>query len=34
MDSFNCYPINSLSSFTNFLPEQTNLKVEREVAIS
>ena len=24
--SFNCYPNNSLSSFTNFLPEQINLK--------
>ena len=32
--SFNCYPNNSLSSFTNFLPEQTLLKGEWEVAIS
>ena len=32
--SFNCYPNNSLSSFTNFLPEQIHLKGEREVAIS
>ena len=33
-NSFNCYPINSLSSFTNFLPEQEQLKGEWEVAIS
>ena len=26
--SFNCYPNNSLSSFTNFLPEQIHLKGE------
>ena len=32
--SFNCYPNNSLSSFTNFLPEQIYLKGEWEVAIS
>ena len=32
--SFDCYPNNSLSSFTNFLPEQIHLKGEREVAIS
>ena len=32
--SFNCYPNNSLNSFTNFLPEQIHLKGEREVAIS
>ena len=32
--SFNCYPKNSLSSFTNFLPEQLLLKGEWEVAIS
>ena len=32
--SFNCYPNNSLSSFTNFLPEQIDLKGEWEVAIS
>ena len=32
--SFNCYPNNSLSSFTNFLPEQIHLKGEWEVAIS
>ena len=32
--SFNCYPNNSLSSFTNFLPEQIRLKGEWEVAIS
>ena len=29
--SFNCYPINSLCSFTNFLPEQILLKEEWEV---
>ena len=32
--SFNCYPNNSLSSFTNFLLEQIHLKGECEVAIS
>ena len=32
--SFNCYPNNSLSSLTNFLPEQIHLKGEWEVAIS
>ena len=32
--SFNCYPNNSLSSFTKFLPEQIHLKGEWEVAIS
>ena len=32
--SFNCYPNHSLSSFTNFLPEQIHLKGEWEVAIS
>ena len=32
--SFNCYPNNSLSSFTNFLPEQIHPKGECEVAIS
>ena len=32
--SFICYPNNSLSSFTNFLPEQKHLKGEWEVAIS
>ena len=32
--SFNCYPNNSLSSFTNFLSEQIHLKGEWEVAIS
>ena len=32
--SFNCYPKSSLSSFTNFLPEQIPLKGEREVAFS
>ena len=31
---FNCYPNNSLFSFTNFLPEQLRLKGEWEVAIS
>ena len=31
--SFDCYPNISLSSFTNFLPEQTHLKKEWEVAI-
>ena len=32
--SFNCYPSNSFIYFTNFLPEQKNLKGEWEVAIS
>ena len=32
--SFNYYPNDSLSSFTNFLPEQIHLKREWEVAIS
>ena len=32
--SFNCYPNNSLSSLTNFLPEQIHLKGEWEIAIS
>ena len=32
--SFNCYPNNSLRSFTKFLPEQTHLREEWEVAIS
>ena len=32
--SGNCYPNNSLSSFTNFSPEQMYLKGEWEVAIS
>ena len=32
--SFNCYPNYSLSSFIIFLPEQTHLKREWEVAIS
>ena len=32
--SFNCYPNNSLSSFTNFLPEQIHLTGEWKVAIS
>ena len=32
--SFNCYSNKSLSSFTNFLPEQIHLKGEWEVAIS
>ena len=32
--SFNCYPNNSLSSFTKFLWEQLNLKGEWELAIS
>ena len=32
--SFDCYPNSSLSSFTNFLPEQIHLKGEWEVAIS
>ena len=30
---FNCYPNNSLSSFTNFLSEQIHLKREWEVTI-
>ena len=32
--SFDCYPNNTLSSFTNFLPEQIDLEGEWEVAIS
>ena len=32
--SFNCYLKNSISSFTNFQPEQIHLKGEWEVAIS
>ena len=32
--SFNCYPNNSLSFFTNFLPEQIHLKGEWEIAFS
>ena len=32
--SFDCYPNNTLSSFTNFLPEQINLDGEWEVAIT
>ena len=28
------FPNNTLSSFTNFLPEQVNLEGQREVAIS
>ena len=32
--SFDCYPNNTLSSFTNFLPEQINLEGEWEVAIT
>ena len=32
--SFNCYPSNSLSSFTNFGAEQIHLKGEWEVATS
>ena len=32
--SFNCYPNSSLSSFTNFQPEQIHQKGEWEVAIS
>lgn len=32
--SFDCYPNNTLSSFTNFLPEQIQLEGEWEVAIS
>ena len=32
--SFNCYPNKSLSSFTSFLPEPTDLKGEWEVAVS
>ena len=31
---FNCYPNNSLSYSTNFLPEQIHLKGEWEVVIS
>ena len=32
--TFNCYPENSLTSFTNVLPEQIPLKGEWEAAIS
>ena len=32
--SFDCYPNSTLSSFTNFLPEQINLDGEWEVAIT
>ena len=32
--SFDCYPNNTLSSFTNFLSEQINLEGEWEVAIT
>ena len=32
--TFNCYPNNSLSSVTKFLPEQIHLRGEWEVAIS
>ena len=32
--SFDCYPKITLSSFTNFLPEQINLDGEFEVAIT
>ena len=32
--SIDCYPNNTLSSITNFLPEQINLKGEWEVAIT
>ena len=32
--SFNCYPNNSLNSFTIFLPDQKHSKGEWEVAIS
>ena len=32
--SFDCYPNNTLSCFTNFLPEQIDLEGEKEVAIS
>ena len=32
--SFDCYPNNILSCFTNFLSEQINLDGEREVAIT
>ena len=31
---FHCYPKNTLSSFTNFLPEQLNFDREWEVAIT
>ena len=30
---FNCYPNNSLSSFTNFLPKELHLTGDWEVAI-
>ena len=32
--SFNCYPNSSLSSFTNFLPEQLHLNGKWDVTIS
>ena len=32
--SFDCYPNNTLSPFTNFLPEQINLEVEWDVPIT
>ena len=32
--SFNCYPVNSLSTFTKFLAERIQLKGEWKVAIS
>ena len=32
--SFDCYPNNTLSSFTNLLPEQINLEGEWEVTIT
>ena len=32
--SFDCYPNNTLSSFTNFLPQQISLDGEWEVAIT
>ena len=32
--SFDCYPINTLSSFTNFLREPINFEGEWEVAIT
>ena len=32
--SFDCYPNNTMSTFTNFLPEQINLDGEWEVAIT
>ena len=32
--SFNCFPDNTLSSFSNFLPEQINLDGQLEIATS